>query len=304
MSDPSIQQHIRLFPDFSLPSPHTVARYSKSFSQNFKFQLIHRVCLRHGILSVEMRLAMLALGARHLFEMKNASSLCDASKAIAMKEWLSSQRDPSGDGSGYVGDVRRRDRVLRLRSRRSTIQLAGTFLLLLEYAKLDLSRNLDREMHVLQSGLNLHLSLSLSWNAEFPEKRREPGTPVEAGEMTRRIKTYGVCNSAVHAFVLDSLPAYPRNAPTLRRPLPDDVWAQPASGKDGQSRRWYLTKKPNLDEWFSDLEEQEDDMESHDFDADILQYGYVVAGLLSHRLVMIRDGRLPESDQDEAQERI
>jgi hypothetical protein len=103
MSELAIQEYVKQFPGFSVPSFQTIGRYFRSFFQNFKFPVIHAHCIQSDCVSVALRLAMLALGARYLFEFQSASALFNATRSLVTKHWTSSQQDVSLCVDGYVG---------------------------------------------------------------------------------------------------------------------------------------------------------------------------------------------------------
>ncbi|KAL5610879.1 hypothetical protein FOBRF1_006996 [Fusarium oxysporum] len=91
-SDSTFQVYLIQNPNFVPPSAQTTVRYLKSFMRNSRFEVFHpRADI--NCLPVVARLAILAIGAWHLFEAHSAMLLFRASRDIALELWTSPQHD-------------------------------------------------------------------------------------------------------------------------------------------------------------------------------------------------------------------
>lgn len=102
MSDSAVQEYMTRCPTFIVPSFRTIGRYLRSFYRNFSVPVMHEHYERTGRVIAALRLAILALGARFLLELRSSVALFNASRDIVLNHWTWSTQNASLEDDKYV----------------------------------------------------------------------------------------------------------------------------------------------------------------------------------------------------------
>ncbi|KAK2469231.1 hypothetical protein H9L39_19212 [Fusarium oxysporum f. sp. albedinis] len=199
-SDPAFQAYLIQNPHFVPPSAQTTVRYLKSFMRNGRFQVFPpRADINR--LPIVARLAMLAIGAWHLFEAHSATLLFRASREIALKLWTSPQHDST------------------LFEQQNPVYLAIAFMLLLELVKLEQPVDIFQQLQILQSGLVCFL--------QPKPQDTEAGTTwcdwFEA-ETSRRTQAFGLLSVVSHQSICSPQSLVSLECLNLKFPCSETVW--------------------------------------------------------------------------------
>lgn len=90
LSTDLLRPYLEQVPGFIQPPSQSIKRYLQTYMQRSRFKFIHE-SIRPQDIHVSLTLAILALGAQYLFETRNATSLFNASRSIALKLWTSQE---------------------------------------------------------------------------------------------------------------------------------------------------------------------------------------------------------------------
>ncbi|KAG7404133.1 Regulatory protein ADR1 [Fusarium oxysporum f. sp. rapae] len=273
LSDPSVQEYAAPNPDFSLPSSQTVRRYVNSFFHHFKLPVIHPSIVHSDSLCPTLVLAMLAIGSTYLFETQKASSFFNASKTIVVKHWTSSKHDRT-QGTHW-----------------SASALAATFLLLLEYTKLEQAKDVTQTTGIWQSGLIYYLSISGDHTSSMLESEKCFTQWVQR-ETERRTQLFGCCASTLNTFLFEFLPGLSKMPSYLQLPCPPDAWACPTSDEFRPRQRAQDERMEPLLPWFDNFLSRVDAATAPQLDASALELPYIVAALLSNRIMALSNPSL------------
>ncbi|KAH7013014.1 hypothetical protein EDB80DRAFT_709225 [Ilyonectria destructans] len=200
-----LRPYLEQMPEFIQPPAQSIKRYLQTYMQRSQFKFIHE-SIRPQDIHVSLTLAILALGAQYLFETRNATSLFNASRSIALKLWTSQE-------------------IIQQQSPHP-LQLAGVFLLLSEFVKRDQPLALPQQLGVLQSGLIFSLGIHGGLLDDIDEVQFHSWAKAETN---RRTETFGLSIALVQNFLLEFLPISLRIGPHVRFPCPPKIWDIPTA---------------------------------------------------------------------------
>ncbi|EPS31889.1 hypothetical protein PDE_06847 [Penicillium oxalicum 114-2] len=278
MSDSAVQEYMTRCPTFIVPSFRTIGRYLRSFYRNFSVPVMHEHYERTGRVIAALRLAILALGARFLLELRSSVALFNASRDIVLNHWTWSTQNAS------------------LEDDNSAHQLAATFMLLLECIKMEQSETLVYQMGILQSGLVHYVALSHNSAPDSADLEGQFASWVRS-ETSRRIEVFGVCAAASHAFLFDDLCAQVKTNSSLRLPCSSRVWATATAREFEQRLESQEHRGPFAVEWFQNVSDQADVISDPEVEEDISvpRHCYIAAAFLGHRVAFLSNGHFAGS---------
>ncbi|KAH7256034.1 hypothetical protein BKA59DRAFT_466831 [Fusarium tricinctum] len=263
-SDPTFQSYLIQNPNFVPPSAQTTVRYFKSFMRNSRFEVLHpRADINR--LPVVVRLAILAIGAWHLFEAHGAMLLFRASRDIALELWTSPQHAST-----------------LFEQQNHPVDLASAFLFLLEFVKLEQPSDVFQQLQIMQSALVCFLKPRSRGNQPEPTWRDW----VEA-ETIQRTQAFGFLSVVPHQSIcspqtlvaLESLNLRFPCSETVRNSTKSDAFRQ----EPGIGQVYSGTVAELIDSLFSKTGPQQD-VQLQNFP---IQSLFILAAALLHRVTLL-----------------